>query len=233
MFCSVFKTLPRSTFIYQRRPPPPTFCTHNSTNRFSKMDDFANFISHADFGKILQLADRLKHEEETRQQRQHGAFAPALLHPRKKTRLLSTGNGHWEHSQSCHHGEKDLVSFDNAAELIRAKLMPSAVGSDAVGVFGVMGRGESLVTDSLIDETINSLANELKLCLDLKKQRRVRRESQIAETIRQKERDDGDKTNPIANKFMKWQTDILTNWMIEHRVGLSICLHAGLSPSST
>jgi len=193
------------------------------------MYDFVNFIRHADFSKVLELADRLKYEEEMREQRQHGVSAASLLHPRKKTRLLSTGNG-----RRGQHGEKDPNSFDSSPELIRSTLIPSAIDSAAVGVVDVMGRGESLITDSLIDETINSLANELKLCLDLKKQRRARRESHISETMRQQDvQDDDDTTNPIANKFTKWQTDILTNWVIEHRVGLDMPPRAGLSHSPT
>ena len=181
-----------------------------------------NFIRHADFSMVLELADRLKYEADMREQRQHGVSATSLLHPRKKTRLLSTGNSRRDCSQSRQHGEKDPNSFDSSAELIRSTLIP------------VMERGESLITDSLIDETINSLANELKLCLDLKKQRRARREFFISESMRQQDvQDDDDKTNQIANKFTKWQTDILTNWMIEHRVGYDMLPHSGLSHSPT
>jgi len=198
------------------------------------MYDCVNFIRHADFSKVLELADRLKYEEEMREQR-HGVSATSLLHPRKKTRLLSTGNVRRDCSESRQHGEKDPNSFDSSSELIiRATLIPSAIDSDAVGVVDVMGRGESLITDSLIDETINSLANELKLCLDLKKQRRARRESHISETMRQHNvQDDDDTTNPIANKFTKWQTDILTEWVIHHRVGSDMPPRAGLSHSPT
>jgi hypothetical protein len=178
-----------------------------------KMNDFVDFIRHTDFSKVLELADRLKYNEEVREHGQHGASATSLLHPRKKTRSLSTENGRRDCSRSRHHGVKDPNSSDSSAELIRATLIPS-------GVVGVMGRGESLITDSLIDETINSLANELKLCLDLKKQRRARQESHTFEIMRQPDvQDDDDKTNTVANKFTKWQTDILTNWMIDHRVG--------------
>lgn len=38
---------------------------------------------------------------------------------------------------------------------------------------GVLEREECEITDSLIDETIKSLADELKLCLDLKKQLQI------------------------------------------------------------
>jgi hypothetical protein len=94
-----------------------------------KMGDFVNFIRHADFSKVLELADRLKYEADMREQRQHGVSATSLLHPRKKTRLLSTGNSRRDCSQSRQHGKKDPNSFDSSAELIRSTLIPSAIDS--------------------------------------------------------------------------------------------------------
>jgi len=52
-------------------------------------------------------------------------------------------------------------------------------------------------TDSLIDESIQILEAELKKCLELKKKSTL---------------------DPIAVKYSKRQTDILTQWMIDHRV---------------
>ena len=121
------------------------------------MDNFENFIRHADFGKVLQLADRLKKYEINRE----------------------------EGSQSDHCGDKVPNSFESTAVLVRSTLIPSRSSDVAI-----LGRGECRITDSLIDETLNSLANELKLC--------------------HSEFDN-------AKKFSKWQTDILTDWMIEHR----------------
>ena len=52
-------------------------------------------------------------------------------------------------------------------------------------------------TDSLIDESIQILEAELKKCLELKKKSTL---------------------DPIAVKYSKRQTDILTQWMIDHWV---------------
>ena len=107
------------------------------------------------------------------------------------------------------YGRKECHSvFESSAELIRSTLMPSTKR--------ILGRGECQTTDSLVDETINSLANDLKLCLDTKKEHTAKLERQITESTRQQQID-YDKTNPIATKFFKWQTDVLTNWMVEHR----------------
>ena len=59
--------------------------------------------------------------------------------------------------------------FCDAAGLIRATLISDDESDD---MCEVMGRGECLITDSLIDETIQCLAEELKLCVELKKQLR-------------------------------------------------------------
>jgi len=218
------------------------------------MDDFENFIRHSDFGKILELASTLKDQKSRLvtiargQQGPRGASAPSLsLRSRKKKKSgpgeyqigAAFGTGREERPQSRMDVNHHTNSFDSAAELIRASLIPSAEeGSDPM--VDLMGRGECLITDSLIDETIKSLADELKLCLDLKKQLRVSRQgSRISEASSgdghgmnygdtkqvnwKMENGGGDegedvhgKVNPIA-KFSKWQTDILTDWMIENR----------------
>ena len=63
---------------------------------------------------------------------------------------------------------EDQGAYDSAAARIREALITDE-GTQ------VMGRGVCLITDSLVDETIKALADELKLCLDLKKQLRISR----------------------------------------------------------
>ena len=144
-------------------------------------------------------------------------------------------------------------SFSDAAGLIRATLISDDESDD---MCEVMGRGECLITDSLIDETIQCLAEELKLCVELKKQLRmgasfqqqgsvgISKSASVAapeetdakmepvkmETVdRSGEEEEGGGgggvkatkkakgTNAQVPKFTKWQTDILIDWMIEHR----------------
>lgn len=128
-------------------------------------------------------------------------------------------------------------SFDSAAAHIRAALISSdAKESDPAGI--VMGRGECLVTDSLIDETTKALVDELQLCMDLKKKLRMSHQGNRHYEGIHSGKDQGmnwtgagikmesggaegedacEKATPVVNKFSKWQTDILINWMIEHR----------------
>ncbi|KAL7554448.1 hypothetical protein ACHAWF_019028 [Thalassiosira exigua] len=152
------------------------------------------------------------------------------------------GGGNGERPLS-RRGRQPTDSFDSAAELIRTTLISPPEEGANPGT-DVMGRGECLITDSLIDETIKSLADELKLCLDLKKQLRAmpRRGSRYPERRpmedrganlgvskqiswnskaedggRNGSRDVGEEPKPLVSKFAKWQTDILIQWMIDHR----------------
>lgn len=61
-------------------------------------------------------------------------------------------------------------------------------------------RGRYLITDSLIDDTLEALEVELERCIELSKGKKKE-----------------GKHEPIAVKYSKRQTDILTDWMIEHR----------------
>lgn len=67
-----------------------------------------------------------------------------------------------------------------------------------------ISRGDFPTTDSLIDESIIILEQELSWCLDLQNKAGKIPKKTLAE--------------PIAIKYSKRQTDILTQWMIDHRV---------------
>ena len=168
--------------------------------RMNIMSDFDNFIRHSDFRKVLQLADLLRY------------------HKAKVESLRS------ESSQI--HGvdsRESYYAYDNAAELLRSSLPTSKFGSSA------MQRGECMMTDSLIDETIESLVSELRFYLDIKKQRRARAGSQVFDPVDAVQLLDtklpwvsgvavDEKNNPVPDKFSKVQTDIMTDWMIAHKV---------------
>jgi len=211
------------------------------------MSDFQNFVRHAEFGKILQLNNRLKHEERMMKEEEEPSrlvrfSTEPLMKPRKKkmrlltssaggNTLLSTTSEDDDHVTTFNTIDPGSSSYDGAAELIRKTLLvPSPNDGSSRAAISVVRRGESLVTDSLIDETINSLISELKLCLDLKEQRRARTSRQTTATMPESmalspqqliaiDVDGGSatRTNHSASKFSKWQTDVLTNWMIEHR----------------
>ena len=226
------------------------------------MSDFDNFIRHSDFNKVLELAATLKGQQQHLRSvaTQTSPSPSSMLHSRKKKKVKSEPNQHDSNGRSAIGGDQGEErpqshrgsSFD-AAELIRAALIPtSSEGSEPMT--GVMGRGECLLTDSLIDETIKSLADELKMCLGIKHQLQSMsgQGSRISETSSGEAqgmnycygdtnqqvnwtggRADGRGYNgsavsasasvsgggggAVASKFSKWQTDILTDWMIEHR----------------
>ena len=206
--------------------------------------NYNKLLRHASFGKVLELAAALKH-----QQSQLAAVAQGQAEPlagvsqqasttRKKVKLESDGSSHPQNI----HGDRES-EFDSAAELIRTTLIQNDDGADLT-----LSRGECAITDSLIDETIQSLADELKMCLDLKKQLKKsgpisRQESQISQSssfgaamppqrrvvpsiqeqaaVTTSNKGNGKKKKdtkpPPGMKFSKWQTDVLTEWMILNR----------------
>ena len=139
-------------------------------------NDFDNFIKHDDFGKVLELAAALK-------QMQAATIALAdgqkgtndknslpdsdSLHVRKKNKM--DGKSSVVTNTTPSSDRPSAKSFSDAAKLIRGTLISD---DDSDDMCDVMGRGECLITDSLIDETIQCLAEELKLCVELKKQLR-------------------------------------------------------------
>lgn len=207
---------------------------------FAQRDDFDKFLSHADFGKILELAGCLKAQKQqlvslTRGQQQSvsgssGSLSSSLMPSKKKQRSEASGPGLDGGTGVSESGagppalaQKGGTEFDSAAELIRSALLPSP----KEGPVPTMARGECLITDSLVDETIKSLAQELKLCLDLKKQVKSAAcpgvggsGSESAKLPASKPGGGGavKKTGGrLAQKHSKRQTDVMTNWMIEHR----------------
>jgi len=66
----------------------------------------------------------------------------------------------------------------------------------------IVHRGMFPSTDSLVDETIAILQHEIKRCKSLKQCASKKKPIQ----------------EPIAVKYSKYQTDILTQWMIDNRV---------------
>lgn len=222
------------------------------------------FIRHDDFGKVLELAAALRHMQAATIALADGQKGTNdnnslsngdSLHVRKKNKM--EGKGGVTNTISSSDNQPSAKSFSDAAGLIRATLISDDESDD---MCEVMGRGECLITDSLIDETIQCLAEELKLCVELKKRLRmgasfkqqggvgVSTSASVAvpqpkseetdakmvpvkmETVDRsgEEEEDGGGggvkatkkakgTNAQVPKFTKWQTDILIDWMIEHR----------------
>ena len=195
------------------------------------MSDFDKLLRHTDFRTVLQLADMLRYQKAKLENRRgHEGLQPiyASSSPSQTRKKKSAfGGSRSEISQIREVGIRESSVYDNAAELLRVSLLPpSNSGSIA------LKRGECIITDSLIDETIESLADELRFYLDIMKQRVARRGSQVSGPIS----NEGDaldtkrvwvgaganavdeKRNPVADKFSKLQTDLLTDWMIAHKV---------------
>ena len=83
------------------------------------------------------------------------------------------------------------------------KEFTSAIQTRLASSTFVVERNLYPTTDSLIDDSIQILEVELKKCLELKNLSHSSKKSTL---------------DPIAVKYSKRQTDILTQWMIDHRV---------------
>ncbi len=227
--------------------------------RDESFDEFEKLIWHAEFEKILKLAGALKDQKDmldrmTSDQLDSSSVALFSTDPNED---MQETNSHGANRRPSSRGvnlddmnsnlerigvrgdankSHDDFPIENAVSFIRRNL--AGVNDNGSST---MSRGKCAITDSLIDETINTLTEELKMCLDLK--RRLRETSSDEYNTRSHNKVDGikptdtsrsigrkggrdhedgtvsdEKGEPVSTKFAKWQTDILTNWMIEHRV---------------
>lgn len=180
------------------------------------MSQFNKFICHQDFKTVLQLAHLLRYHKKLDTICDHEGLQPVFCAPsspsQTRRKKSAFGDNRNEISQSCVVDRGQPSAYDSAAELFRSSLLPpSKSGSIA------LERGECMITDSLIDETIESLVGELRFYLDIKKERDC---VNFLDTkpVWASDVDDDGKSNPVPDKFSKAQTDILTGWMIAHRV---------------
>ena len=208
-------------------------------------DEFEKFIRHQEFGKIIDLAGRLKNHRSrlvsfASPENNANEVSSLVRTPRGRTsrietshstpntsaRVYSDATENRVHflgerpssrrggSRLSHHSPQ---SIENTADLIRSALIRSSRdvldNSTAGAPSATIERGDYPITDSLIDETIQSLAEELRYCLDLKKE--LSKSAAKSRTISPPSNED--KTTPFSPRFAKWQTDILQEWMIEHR----------------
>ena len=219
----------------------------------SEDDEFERFIRHAEFGKILELAGRLKAQKSRLVTLDNAgevdSSPPSLTLRAQRRKSPHAENSHSELNESARDNtverdgsQADFVgvrpksrrggtrqshhvppAIENAANLIRSALFPSTEDDDLDDDNAremtpkTIGRGEYPITDSLVDETIKTLADELRHCLDLKMQLREASNSRLVSPS-----SSDDKGYPLIQRFSKWRTDILVEWLIEHRV--SCCL---------
>lgn len=218
------------------------FCISNSaiksnSERIAIMSEFNKFICHQDFKTVLQLAHLLRYHKKRDTLCDHEDLQPVFYAPsspsqtrRKKSAFGDNRNGI---SQSCAADRGQPNAYDSAVELFRSSLLPPFKSGSMA-----LERGECMITDSLIDETIESLVGELRIYVDIKKERTTHQglfsgptsnEGDCVNFLDNKpswasDVDDDGKSNPVPEKFSKAQTDILTGWMIAHKVRMIIRL---------
>jgi hypothetical protein len=192
-------------------------------NNITSYNDFEKFIGHSDFARVLELAHYLKEQKS----RLDGdtATLPRFSSSTSKPQPVEE--------------EEDAFPFDESASYIRSALIGTETSP-------IMKRGMCVITDSLIDETITTLASELRLVLNLKEQMATARavsfsedreadggigrvdDDGVSDKESEKQESSADKSMKCdsttevqskanANKFSKHQTDVLIDWMIKNR----------------
>ena len=204
-------------------------------NTAANYNDFEKFIGHSDFARVLELSHFLKEQKQKRRLDGDGN-APSTI-------KLSSSLMPEQQPCSCVEEEEDVFPFDESAAYIRSTLIGKEKDTSPTPI---MKRGMCAITDSLIDETIITLASELRLALSLKKQLAATNAVSFSEdrevdgvigrvdedkdgvghTETQKQASAGKpmdldsmtevNTKANANKFTKAQTDTLIKWMIEN-----------------
>ena len=190
-------------------------------------NDFEKFIGHSEFARVLELAHYLK-EQKFRLYVDGDVSTLPRSSIIKQQHLLPPRS-----PPPPPHEEEEAFPFDESAAYIRSTL----TGTDT-DTSPIIKRGMCAITDSLIDETIITLASELRLVLSLKDQmtatgavsfsedrdadsgigRRSKKESKKqANTENPMKLDSTTNTKANANKFTKAQTDVLIDWLIENR----------------
>mmetsp|Transcript_2082 Transcript_2082/g.3068 ORF Transcript_2082/g.3068 Transcript_2082/m.3068 type:complete len:375 (+) Transcript_2082:1287-2411(+) len=192
-------------------------------------NDFEKFIGHSDFARVLELSHFLK---EQKSRLDGDGNAPSTI--KLSSSLMPC---------SCVEEEEDAFPFDESAAYIRSTLIGKEKDTSPTPI---MKRGMCAITDSLIDETVITLASELRLALSLKKQLAASSavsfsEDREVDGVIGRVDGDGDgagdketkkqasackpmdldsmtevNTKANANKFTKAQTDTLIKWMIEN-----------------
>ncbi len=197
---------------------------NKQNNSTASYNDFAKFIGHCEFVRVLELSHFLK-EQKSRLDGSTSHLSSSLMPEQQPDSPMSVDE------------EEDAFPFDESASYIRSTL----IGKDAdtsPNHVNVIQRGVCDITDSLIDETIHTLASELRFILGLKNQLaaanavsfsedrevdggigRVDKDgSSEKESMKQSSAESTTevKTKANANKFTKAQTDALIKWMIEN-----------------
>ena len=154
-----------------------------------KINEFDRFVGHEDFGRLLTVAAKVKALRSAIKETE-AALDMAIMS------LPFDGNG----------GE-----IEATANVIRKHAREDQTPDN-------VPRGLFPITDSLLDEAIDSLTKEFSRCLVIHSAVEGSREEGNKSRSNKRKKKGGQAGEAIAVKYSKRQTDILTAWMIQHRV---------------
>lgn len=192
-------------------------------NSLPPLNEFDRFVGHQDFERFVELAYKVKVMRH--------AIALKSINQNLDQNISAFSNDH-----SVGDDSRVENRFTKTTNFIRKHTMSEKLDDD--GIDSKIMRGVFPRTDSLFDETINALTQEFENCKihysSLKnKTTAIEKPSKTEVDIsdadqersvhasrkKQKNMTDGNSSKEaIAIKYSKYQTDILTEWMVQHRV---------------
>lgn len=176
---------------------------------------FQGFIAHRSLGRFLFLASKVK-------TLRLSFIAKTVPNPSEVSILLDT-----EHKQTQEHEQNEMASY--VREKLLGKSFENLCLNDTNDTVSSMMYESQRFLDSLMYDSIQVLVKDLENCM--KWYARVASSQPLVNSSARVTRipvngnDYGKNSkkgssDAIAVKYSKEQTDILTNWMIEHKVGL-------------
>jgi hypothetical protein len=189
------------------------------TNYYNKpMDDLDIMLQHQDFAQLLTLAVKVK-------QARLQAYATGT----NGTGGTGQGGAAKTRQASTALEPSEVIA---AVSRLQDQLLAAGPNNDDITSRRVIPRGVYPITDSIMDDSLETLQNELDRCYRcLEQQGEYGKAATNAmatteptsaaivtnkKTKAQKKGGRG-KKEAIAVKYSKWQTDILMNWMIENK----------------
>jgi hypothetical protein len=200
----------------RRQKMIPVAATRNdvlSPNEIS----FQGFIAHASLGRFLFLASKVK-------TLRLSFIAKTVPNPSEVSILLDT-----EHKETQEHEQNEMASY--VRERLLGRSFEKLCLNDTNETVSSMMNESQHFLDSLMYDSIQVLLKDLEHCMKwyarMASSQSLVNSSARVTRIPVHRNDNGKNSkkgssDAIAVKYSKEQTDILTNWMIEHKVGLRI-----------
>jgi Homeobox KN domain len=180
--------------LWSLEPKPATTTISPICSPAGPLDDLDIILLHEDFPFLLSIAAKAK---ETRRRVELHDFEAPSFHPASAKSSLQPSD------------------VFNAVDRMQHALLARPVTAQTIP------RGQYPITDAIMEDAMLLLQREHECGEEWLAQQRdsskIKQEEETAVASKKKRvRGVGEKSDSIAIKYAKWQTDILMNWIIEH-----------------